>query len=91
MHASIDCKVAFECISYLQACWKYAMAELSYYHTQIALMHMGGAFAEELGDCTANAKLLQFDRHPTMPVPEPLQLMGSVLNNALDERPFAPL
>ncbi len=52
---------------------------------------MGGAFAEELGDCTANAKLLQFDRHPTMPVPEPLQLMGSVLNNALDERPFAPL
>lgn len=44
--------------------------------------------AEELGDCTANAKLLQFDRHPTMPIPEiPLQLMGS----ALDERPFAPL
>jgi hypothetical protein len=49
--------------------------------------------AEELGDSTANAKLLQFDRHRTVPVPEmPLQLMGSVLDNSiLEERPFAPL
>jgi len=62
---------------------------ISYYKDLFKLT--GGAFAEELGDCTANAKLLQFDRRPTMPVPEPLQLMGSLLNNALDERPFAPL
>lgn len=49
--------------------------------------------AEELGDCTANAKLLQFDRHRTLPVPEmPLQLMGGgLVDSALNEQPFAPL
>ena len=43
--------------------------------------------AEELHDSTANAKLLQFDRHSAaVPVPEMLQLMPS----ALHERPPPP-
>ena len=43
--------------------------------------------AEELHDSTANAKLLQFDRHSAaVPVPEMLQLMPS----ALHERPLPP-
>ena len=78
-------------MSCLRAYQRYATAELSYYINSDRFESQGGAFAEELGDCTANAKLLQFDRHPTVPIPEPLQLMGSVLNNALEERPFAPL
>ena len=57
------------------------------------MMLMEAAHAEELGDCTANAKLLQFDRHHTLPVPEmPLQLMGTMLDDSiLNEHPFAPL
>ncbi len=43
--------------------------------------------AEELHDSTANAKLLQFDRHSAaVPVPEMLQLMPSALHG----RPPAP-
>ncbi|CAL5220220.1 g2196 [Coccomyxa viridis] len=61
-------------------------------HYPDALM-ISNMIAEELGDCTANAKLLQFDRHRTLPVPEmPLQLMGGgLVDSALNEQPFAPL
>ncbi|CAK0782804.1 hypothetical protein CVIRNUC_005999 [Coccomyxa viridis] len=51
-----------------------------------ALM-ISNMIAEELHDSTANAKLLQFDRHSAaVPVPEMLQLMPSALHG----RPPAP-
>ena len=61
-------------------------------HASASLFQGDIVCAEELGDCTANAKLLQFDRHHTLPVPEmPLQLMGTVLDESvLSEQLFTP-